>query len=172
MKIQVSLGVTAWIRFGPYWPASEPSPSEKQSNGSKKQSWNSLPPLSATIGGALIGLAAVLLMAFNGRIAGISGVFSGAVFAAPDDKLWRLFCVIGLIAAPLVYILAGGTVPNFQITSNWGPIVVGGLLSDSGRGSDRAAPAVMAVRIIAATGLLHGGRGTLHGNRHGAFRTD
>lgn len=85
-------------------------------------------PLSASIGGALIGLAAVLLMAFNGRIAGISGVFSGAVFAAPGDKLWRVFFVIGLVAAPLVYTLAGGTAPNFEITPNWGLIVVGGLL--------------------------------------------
>jgi uncharacterized membrane protein YedE/YeeE len=36
-------------------------------------------PVSAAIGGALIGLSAVLLMAFTGRIAGISGIFAGLI---------------------------------------------------------------------------------------------
>ena len=36
-------------------------------------------PISALIGGGLIGLAAVILMAANGRIAGISGIVSGAL---------------------------------------------------------------------------------------------
>jgi len=35
----------------------------------------SFTPISASVGGALIGLSAVGLMALNGRIAGISGVF-------------------------------------------------------------------------------------------------
>jgi uncharacterized membrane protein YedE/YeeE len=36
-------------------------------------------PISAAIGGALIGLSAVLLMVFTGRIAGISGIFAGLI---------------------------------------------------------------------------------------------
>ena len=36
-------------------------------------------PISAAIGGALIGLAAVLLMLLNGRIAGVTGVFAGLI---------------------------------------------------------------------------------------------
>jgi hypothetical protein len=35
--------------------------------------------IGGLIGGALIGLAAVLLLAFNGRIAGISGIFGGLI---------------------------------------------------------------------------------------------
>lgn len=85
-------------------------------------------PLSASIGGALIGLSAVLLMALNGRIAGISGVFSGAVFAERGDKVWRLMFVLGLIAAPATLALMRGTEPPFEITDSWPLIIAGGLL--------------------------------------------
>lgn len=84
-------------------------------------------PVSATIGGVLIGLSAVLLMALNGRIAGISGVFSGTVFAEQGDRQWRIAFVVGLVAAPLLYALVRGW-PDFYITPNWVLIVAGGLL--------------------------------------------
>ncbi len=51
----------------------------------------------ALAGGALIGLAAVLLMAFNGRIAGISGILGGAMLVRQRDLMWRLLFVLGLI---------------------------------------------------------------------------
>lgn len=85
-------------------------------------------PVSASLGGALIGLSAVMLMAFNGRIAGISGVFSGAAFAKPGDRSWRIFFVIGLVAAPLVYTLASGIQPAFEMSATWPVIIAGGLL--------------------------------------------
>lgn len=85
-------------------------------------------PLSASIGGAQIGLAVVLLMVLNGRIAGISGVVSGAVFAETGDKLWRVMFMLGLIAAPAIWMLAVGSVPPFEITKNWPLIIAGGLL--------------------------------------------
>ena len=85
-------------------------------------------PLSASIGGALIGLASVWLMALNGRIAGISGVFSGTVFAANGDKLWRAAFVLGLVAAPAAWALVGGNQPSFEITRNWPLVLVGGFL--------------------------------------------
>ena len=85
-------------------------------------------PLSASIGGALIGLSAVLLMALNGRIAGISGVFSGAVFAEKGDKSWRALFVLGLILAPVVYSLATGAQPAFDLEAGWPLIIAGGLL--------------------------------------------
>ena len=85
-------------------------------------------PLSASIGGALIGLSAVMLMAFHGRIAGISGVFSGAVFAEPGDRIWRVFFVAGLVAAPLLYALASGIQPAFDMSASWPLIIAGGLL--------------------------------------------
>lgn len=85
-------------------------------------------PLSASIGGALIGLSAVMLMLFNGRIAGISGVFSGAAFAKPGDRSWRMFFVIGLIAAPVLYTTVTGLQPAFELEAGWPLIILGGLL--------------------------------------------
>lgn len=85
-------------------------------------------PVSATLGGLLIGLSAVILMGLNGRIAGISGVFSGSVFAEKGDKSWRAMFVIGLVVAPLLWSFARGATPAFEITGNWPLIVAGGLL--------------------------------------------
>lgn len=85
-------------------------------------------PISASIGGALIGLSAVILMLFNGRIAGISGVLSGAAFSARGDRPWRLSFVVGLIAAPLLYIVIMGDTPVFDLQAGWPVIVIGGLL--------------------------------------------
>ena len=85
-------------------------------------------PISASIGGALIGLSAVMLMALNGRIAGISGVFSGSVFAERGDKFWRVLFGVGLIAAPILWTLVQGSQPKFEITDNWSLIIAGGLL--------------------------------------------
>ncbi len=62
-------------------------------------------PASALIGGALIGASAVLLMATHGRIAGISGLMSGSLFAERGDRGWRIAFLAGLIAAPLLYAL-------------------------------------------------------------------
>lgn len=88
----------------------------------------SFTPVSATIGGALIGLSAVMLMAFNGRIAGISGVFSGTLFAEAGDRLWRLLFVFGLMAGPAVYTLVSRKAPAFEMAAGWPLIVAGGLL--------------------------------------------
>lgn len=85
-------------------------------------------PLTATIGGLLIGLSAVLLMGLNGRTAGVSGIMSGMLFGAANDRLWRILFVVGLILGPLVYTAVSGIQPNFEITSNWAFIVIGGLL--------------------------------------------
>jgi uncharacterized membrane protein YedE/YeeE len=65
------------------------------------------PFLSATVGGALIGLAAVLLMFLSGRVAGISGIVGGLLPPKPaEDWRWRLAFIAGLLLAPLI--LKGG----------------------------------------------------------------
>ncbi len=62
----------------------------------------------ALLGGALIGLAAVLAMATVGRIAGISGIASGLLYGG-DDRAWRASFVCGLFsAAPLYALFTGG----------------------------------------------------------------
>jgi uncharacterized membrane protein YedE/YeeE len=83
-------------------------------------------PVSAAIGGALIGLSAVLLMLFSGRIAGISGIL-GECLTPGSDKGWRLAFLAGLIAVPLIAALAGFGVAPPQMPG-WGVIVGAGLL--------------------------------------------
>ena len=66
--------------------------------------------LLAAIGGALIGVSAVLLMALSGRIAGISGIVGGLLPPKPaPDRTWRLAFILGLVLAPLVLRALSGT---------------------------------------------------------------
>ena len=66
-------------------------------------------PVSAVLGGALIGLAAVLLYRLNGRIAGISGIVHGLFARGTTDNLWRGLFIVGLIAGGLLYQFVSGT---------------------------------------------------------------
>ncbi len=85
-------------------------------------------PYSALIGGALIGLAAAILLLFNGRIAGISGILGGLLRPAEDDRGWRVAFVIGLIAGPLLYRLIAGPVPAVTLEAPLPLLIAGGLL--------------------------------------------
>ena len=57
-------------------------------------------PIAATVGGALIGLSAAMLMLLNGRVAGVSGI-AGGLLAPPakGDGAWRAAFVLGLVIA-------------------------------------------------------------------------
>ena len=89
---------------------------------------NNFTPVSAAVGGALIGLSAVLLMLFTGRIAGVSGIFDGIINPQTNDRAWRAAFIAGLIAAPVTAVLVGYPVPMPQMPGNYITIVVGGLL--------------------------------------------
>jgi uncharacterized membrane protein YedE/YeeE len=84
-------------------------------------------PLSALIGGALIGLSAVILWGMDGRVAGISGIVGGLADAQADAG-WRIAFLLGLLAAPIVYWAAGGGFPSVTISSSLPVILAGGLL--------------------------------------------
>lgn len=56
-------------------------------------------PWTAVAGGALIGAAAVLLLATVGRVAGISGIAAGSLRAAEGERGWRWAFLLGLLAA-------------------------------------------------------------------------
>ena len=85
-------------------------------------------PISAAIGGALIGLAAVLLMRLNGRIAGVTGIFAGLIDPFSTDRAWRATFVAGLIAAPLSAALLGYTIPIPHLPASFVTIAAAGLL--------------------------------------------
>jgi uncharacterized protein len=85
-------------------------------------------PVSAAIGGGLIGLSAVLLMLLTGRVAGISGIFGGCLGFGTNDKGWRIAFVAGLILAPLIASWIGYAMPSPQMPASWAVVIAAGLL--------------------------------------------
>jgi uncharacterized protein len=85
-------------------------------------------PVSAAIGGGLIGLSAVLLMLLTGRIAGISGIFAGGLGFGTNDKGWRVAFIAGLILAPLIAGWVGYAMPSPQMPASWAVVIAAGLL--------------------------------------------
>ena len=59
-------------------------------------------PWASLIGGILIGLSAVMVMALFGRITGIAGISTGALPGLREDWAWRLSFIAGLVAAPIL----------------------------------------------------------------------
>jgi uncharacterized membrane protein YedE/YeeE len=82
-------------------------------------------PLSALIGGALIGLAATLLYAMLGRIAGVSGIVNSAV-DEKADRGWRIAFLFGLVAAASMWLLGTGVAPRTGFPLPW--LITAGLL--------------------------------------------
>ena len=62
-------------------------------------------PLASLAGGVLIGVAALILMAMNGRVMGISSILGNAFTSNPVSGLWRWFFLGGTLVAPFVYLL-------------------------------------------------------------------
>lgn len=86
-------------------------------------------PLASLAGGALIGAAAVALMAVSGRIAGISGFAARLLPPYADDGLaGRIAFVLGIVLAPLLVGLVTGQVPVPQIEATSPVLLLGGLL--------------------------------------------
>lgn len=85
-------------------------------------------PVTALIGGGLIGLAAVLTMATLGRVAGISGIVGGLFAPGMTDRGWRAGFTLGLVlAAPVAWGLSGSQ-PAITIPVGPGLLIAGGLL--------------------------------------------
>ncbi|KKO04638.1 hypothetical protein LCGC14_0084660 [marine sediment metagenome] len=85
-------------------------------------------PWASLFGGGLIGLSAVMVMAFFGRVAGISGITVGALPSIRSDWSWRLAFLIGLVAAPLLLVLATGEPVVQTVSDNLGVMILAGLL--------------------------------------------
>lgn len=123
-------------------------------------------PVTALLGGALIGLATVILMAGNGRIAGISSIIGHLLpplkdrFAVPQSA----FFVVGLLLALPVYKIATGAVPPHVMTDNPLLLLAAGLLVGYGaaRGSGCTSGhgvcgiSRLSARSIVATGTFMG----------------
>ena len=94
-------------------------------------------PWASLGGGVLIGLSAVMVMGLFGRIAGIAGITQGALGGvvplrgAPKDRDWRWAFLLGLLAAPVVIMAAGGTVTQ-TVPQNLFAMAIAGLLVGTG----------------------------------------
>lgn len=89
--------------------------------------WNAFTPWASLVGGALIGVGAMLLILFNGRIAGVSGIVGGLLAPKKGDIGWRLAFIGGLIAAPLVWQLFS-TLPTLEIDGSFLMMALAGLI--------------------------------------------
>jgi uncharacterized protein len=86
-------------------------------------------PFASSLGGAMIGVAAVMLMALNGRIAGISGIVGRLLPPyAGADPVGAACIVLGLIASPLLYQAATGAPVVQTVSDQGGLMAVAGLL--------------------------------------------
>lgn len=81
-------------------------------------------PVSAALGGLMIGIAVAVLLLFNGRIAGISGIFAN-MFTKQSG--WRIAFIAGLAGAPWVYRLFAGQ-PDVVIAADYPLLIAAGLL--------------------------------------------
>lgn len=86
--------------------------------------------LISLAGGIMIGLSAVMMMALNGRIAGISGIVGGLLNPASFKGAWgwRLAFVAGLLIAPLFYVAPGFDLPTLVQPRSIPVIILGGLI--------------------------------------------
>lgn len=127
-------------------------------------------PVSAIIGGGLIGSAAVLLMVTLGHIAGISGITEETLppWEKGEDNRWRLGFVGGLIIAPLAYLLLTGKMPVANVSETIPLLVGAGLLVGFGTATGRGCTSghgvcglarlsrrsMVAVAIFLGTGMM------------------
>lgn len=86
-------------------------------------------PIQSLGGGALIGLAAVLLMATLGRIMGATGILAGFLQPASlSDWSWRAAVLLGMITGPLVLFALSGQLPAVQVPVSTPMLLVGGFI--------------------------------------------
>ncbi len=83
-------------------------------------------PITSLLGGALIGLAAGLLVLLAGKIAGIAGIVGGIVNGAKDSS-WRILFVLGLLISPWIWQLFA-PLPSLEMVTSIPGLILAGLL--------------------------------------------
>ena len=84
-------------------------------------------PITATLGGMIIGLAVVFFFLFNGRLVGIRGIASNAL-TEKDNKFDNLLFLLGLILGPIIYSLFTSKEINITISNSFILLIFAGLL--------------------------------------------
>lgn len=86
-------------------------------------------PYASLMGGALIGLASVLLMLVRGRIFGATGILAGALLpTSRTDALWRLLLLAGMLTGPWAFFALTGALPVIDVPVSTTMLLVGGFI--------------------------------------------
>ncbi len=85
-------------------------------------------PLASTVGGALIGLSASVMLLLHGRIAGISGIVGGVLERRAGDFAWRLVFVLGLVIGGVAFAVLAPERMTDGLGRGPGVVVLAGLL--------------------------------------------
>ena len=83
--------------------------------------------IQSVIGGGLIGIAVSILLLFNGKVLGVSGILGELFNHRFSQNYWRLFFIIGLLISPIIC-NTFKPIPLTEMTSNNLLIIAGGLL--------------------------------------------
>jgi uncharacterized protein len=89
--------------------------------------WANLSPWPSLAGGLLVGIAVAILILFNGRIAGISGILGDLLKPAQGESAWRITFVLGMMLSPLVYGIVS-ELPAVEVSANLWQLIVAGFL--------------------------------------------
>jgi uncharacterized membrane protein YedE/YeeE len=85
-------------------------------------------PLASLVGGAMVGLAASLLLLGDGRIAGISGIVGGLLNPVAGDTAWRVLFVAGLLVEGFILRVVDPALLRVELDRSAGALVASGLL--------------------------------------------
>lgn len=84
--------------------------------------------IGGIVGGALIGLSAALMLLFNGRITGISGIVGSILInKSLNERLWRLMFIVGLLLGAGIYIAIYGEL-EIHMQASRSLLILAGLL--------------------------------------------
>ncbi len=89
-------------------------------------------PVSAIIGGVMIGIASSMLLMLSGRLAGISGILAGLLPPKRGDMDWRILFIGGLLLGTFIYQVFAADAYEVSFSLGWPAIVLGGLLTGIG----------------------------------------
>lgn len=120
-------------------------------------------PYQSLIGGALIGLSAVMLMSTLGRIMGATGVLAGVIWPTSfREWIWRALIIAGMVTAPFAIFAVTGEMPDVQVPVSLTMLLVGGFIVGIGvtlgagctSGHGVCGIARLSTRSIVATGVF------------------
>jgi len=92
--------------------------------------WNHFTPWASLIGGLLLGVASAVFILINGRILGISGILGGLLPPTVGDISWRVAFLLGMLAAPTVFmtLAPAGLASEPRIDAGFWTVITAGLL--------------------------------------------